>query len=831
VKKKKKRSIFRKKKTQKASPSLVKGTRVEAPKASASKSKVKKEKKKREAREYSLELLSNEIIGLIFVFFGIMLFLCLFGVSMGSIGATVNQVLHGLLGYCAFLIPLASVAGGIACMIAASRPVHISRIVCGVFAVFFIVLFLQTFSYHRFDDTTLATFMKDSYNKGMHNVGTGALTSIAVFYGNKFFGLAGVRLVSVLVIVLCSLIVANFSIVRSVERLKERGKARREEKKEEPEEEYAEDEIDYNDYALEEKKTLVVSRRDRIEPGTKAKASDYIPPERPRARKAPEEPEEEIYVEKKGERLSKATTDKVEKMAKIAALNAEAQAKLTQNVSVPKGTQTALGPEGTPTYIFPSIDLLEKNVQQQNVKANEDEIIMRSRIIQQTLEDFGVSARIINVTRGPSITRYELQPAPGVKMQKFLALSHEFSYALETSGVRIEAPIPNKAAVGIEVPNRRKSPVSLRELLETKEFRESKSLLSVGVGKDIAGETVVADFTKMPHALIAGATGSGKSVFMNVILISLLYKASPYDLKLILIDPKRVEFKSYNNLPHLLFPVVTNAKRAASVLEWAVHEMEERYTKMEEAGARDHAQYNNYARKNGLEKMPLLVIMIDELAELMVVAKNEVEESIYRLAQMARAAGMHLIIATQRPSVDVLTGVIKSNIPSRIAFAMASSHDSKTILDSIGAEQLQGKGDMLYLPQDMNKPARLQSAFVSTEEVNAVVSFIKAQGIPAEEAKQESLEAKLDKFDRDFKSARDADPLLEEAIRFVVKEQEASVSMLQRRFRIGHARAGTLIDEMEQRGIVSEHLGSKPREVLISQDEFEAGFVSADKLD
>ena len=419
-------------------------------------------------------------------------------------------------------------------------------------------------------------------------------------------------------------------------------------------------------------------------------------------------------------------------------------------------------------------------------------------------------------------------------MSKVTYLDKELAYSLECSSIRIEAPIPNKAAIGIEVPNKTRSTVYMRELLESPEFVKKDSLLAFAVVKDIAGNIIIGDIAKMPHTLISGATGSGKSVFINCILLSILYKASPSDVKLIMVDPKKVEFEKYKGIPHLMFPVVSNPKRAAGVLAWCVKEMEERYEKMAKVGVRDLRRYNQLMKSSpsddpDLKPLPLIVIVIDELSDLMVVAGDEVEDSIYRLAQMARAAGMYLIIATQRPSVDVITGVIKANIPSRIALKVASPHDSRTIIDSIGAEQLLGNGDMIYKPQGLDRSLRVQGAWVSDDDVENVVEFIRNQNIEPEEVQQESLESRITEIDKKFTDAANTDDLLEEAIAFVVKEQEASVSMLQRRFRIGHGRAGNLIDEMEKRGVVGPHLGSKPREVLISREEFEIGFTPDEK--
>ncbi len=466
-------------------------------------------------------------------------------------------------------------------------------------------------------------------------------------------------------------------------------------------------------------------------------------------------------------------------------------------------------------YKLPSLDLLdEKKVQ--NLKNDNKDIIHKAKILEQTLQNFGVEAKVVQVSKGPTITRYEIQPSPGVKVSKIVNLADDIALNLAASNIRIEAPIPGKAAVGIEVPNKHVSPVTLREVLENEKFQESKSKLVFALGKDIAGNPVCADLGKMPHLLIAGATGSGKSVCVNAIIHSILYKATPMEVKLLLIDPKVVELSNYNGIPHLLIPVVTDPKKASTAIHWAVQEMTDRYKSFAKNNVRDIDSYNDKMKKENKEPLPKIVVIIDELADLMMVAPGQVEDGICRLAQMARAAGIHLIIATQRPSVDVLTGVIKANIPSRIAFAVSSQVDSRTILDMSGAEKLLGKGDMLFYPVGASKPKRVQGAFISEAEVERVVRFIKSQNVHNEydEAVLEHMENDSSKF-----SQPPEDDLLEDAIEAVVEAGQASVSMLQRRFRIGYNRAARIIDSMEERGIVGASEGSKPRQVLITKEE------------
>ena len=433
----------------------------------------------------------------------------------------------------------------------------------------------------------------------------------------------------------------------------------------------------------------------------------------------------------------------------------------------------------------------------------------------------------MDISRGPTVTRYELQPCAGVKISKITNLADDIALNLATAGVRIEAPIPNKAAVGIEVPNKASAVVGVRGILESPAFINAKSKLTVALGRDIGGNVVVTDIAKMPHGLIAGATGSGKSVCINSIIISLLYKATPDEVKLLMIDPKVVELGIYNGIPHLLVPVVTDPRKAAGALGWSVTEMERRYKMFADRGVRDLAGYNKFVENLGdpeVQKMPHIVIIIDELADLMMTAPNEVEDSINRIAAKARAAGMHLIIATQRPSVDVVTGVIKANIPTRIAFAVSSQIDSRTILDSAGAEKLLGRGDMLFSPVGSTKPNRIQGCFVSDEEVEAVVDYIKSDhtvdyddDVMVEIERQAAIEKKQKTGLPE--DGPEGDPMLDEAIRVVVENGMASTSLLQRKLKLGYARAARIVDEMEQRGVVGPYEGSKPRKVLISKEQ------------
>ena len=470
-------------------------------------------------------------------------------------------------------------------------------------------------------------------------------------------------------------------------------------------------------------------------------------------------------------------------------------------------------------YKKPPISLLERS--SGGARTNNSLLASKARKLEETLRNFHVDARVVQVTQGPTVTRYEIQPAVGVKVNSIVRLADDIALNLEAKSIRIEAPIPGKAAVGIEVENDNVTMVRLREIIDSDEFRNSKSKITFAVGRDISGKAIVADLKAMPHLLIAGSTGSGKSVCINGIITSLLYEANPDEVKLILVDPKVVELGNYNGIPHLLIPVVTDPSKAAAALNWAVAEMTDRYKKFAEEGVRDLESYNEYVKANEEPEkaMAQVVIIIDELADLMMAAPSQIEESICRLAQMARAAGMHLIVATQRPSVDVITGVIKANIPSRIAFAVSSQVDSRTILDMQGAEKLVGKGDMLFNPMGMGKPIRVQGAFVSDSEVHKVIDFVKSQ-VDSNASYNEDILTRIERTNGAEKS-EDTDELLPEAIELVVRSGQASVSMLQRRFRIGYNRAARIVDMMEARGIIGPQDGSRPRQVLMTEEELE----------
>ena len=547
-------------------------------------------------------------------------------------------------------------------------------------------------------------------------------------------------------------------------------------------------------------------------------------------------PEEEIVNEVEPEVIEEIPFEepKVEQLPEVPAAEPVAPTVKSEDIIkedkgeivpiLPEGISLSEIPEDEEAYRFPPLTLLQEGKGSGSAGAQDHEAVGEQLV--NILRSFGIETKIINISVGPSITRYELQPAAGVKISKITSLSDDITMNLATAGVRIEAPIPNKPAVGIEVPNKKSNVVTIREIIDSKAFTNSKSKLTVALGKDIVGSAVVTDIAKMPHGLIAGATGSGKSVCINSIIMSLLYNATPDEVKLLMIDPKVVELGVYNGIPHLLVPVVTDPRKAAGALGWAVTEMEKRYKMFAENDVRNLEGYNRLADKcDTLIRIPHILIIIDELADLMLTAPHEVEDSINRIAAKARAAGMHLLIATQRPSVDVVTGTIKNNIPSRVAFAVSSATDSRTILDGGGAERLLGRGDMLFKPVGAIKPQRIQGCFVSDEEVESVVEFIK--GIRTDEYNTDIMEeierqAAASKDGKGGKSnsegaSEDADPMLNAAIECVVENGQASTSLLQRRLKLGYARAARIMDEMAERGVIGPYEGAKPRAVLLTK--------------
>ena len=731
-----------------------------------------------------------DFTGIILITLGVLIFLALIsgmvadkGSWTGSLGTFVNKVLIGLIGIGAYIVPFLLFYMGV-CYIITNKYFKFTKITVGI--IIFVItslLFIESIvlsNYYIKGDMILSIQSQFKAQGVLHGGVISLLIAVPVYLLLGKWG----SYVIYLAFYIVALMLINDITIKELFTFEKR----------------------------EKKERNVDSEKIRISDESDGSLIFTEPPQREERTKI--DPNIKIIDfmrfdedEPKGE---ESAADVVEQKPKIEKREIEREA-LNIDATMGSGEQNY-------EYVYPSPELLHKNVNGVGKSGDKKELLVSANKLQDTLASFGVEAKVVQVTKGPSVTRFELQPHVGVKVSKIVNLADDIALNLAASGVRIEAPIPGKAAVGIEVPNKELSAVFFREVIESEEFTESKKNLAFALGKDIGGNCVVGDLTKMPHLLIAGATGSGKSVCINTLLMSMLYKYSPNDVKLLLIDPKVVELNIYNGIPHLLIPVVTDPKKAAGALNWAVNEMTRRYKLFADNNVRNIEGYNEFAERGVIEeKLPWIVIIIDELADLMMVCANEVEEYIGRLAQMARAAGMHLVIATQRPSVDVITGVIKANIPSRISFAVSSQIDSRTILDSSGAEKLLGKGDMLYYPVGESKPIRIQGAFVSEEEVERVVNFVRS-GIEKHEYKKEIIEEIENNAAKGGKNSDDCDELLDEAIKIVFETGQASTSLLQRRLKIGYNRAARIIDEMEAEGIISGKNGSKPRQVIGRED-------------
>ena len=639
-------------------------------------------------------------------------------------------------------------------------------------------------------DQEFESAVTDAYNKGTENLGGGAVGAICAIALINLIGKVGTIIFAIGVAVIDSIFLFG---IKPAELLKEYIENKKERKQEEKEARLEQRKLKIENMVNEKSERKIKEKnKEKNKP-----VNDIITEDQINIKIANEKPEMQESLFKKEEEI------KEDKSKEVLTL------------------EHALTVEDE-HYEFPPIDFLKPG--KSATKLGKKAVTDTANKLQKTLYSFGVSAKVENVSVGPTITRYELKPAEGVRVSKIANLADDIALSLAAETIRIEAPIPGKQAVGIEIPNKEKEVVALRDIIGSQEFAKAKSKLAFALGKDAAGEAVVTDIAKMPHVLIAGSTGSGKSVCINTLITSIIYKSKPSEVKLVMVDPKVVELSVYNGIPHLLIPVVTDPKKAAGALAWAVQEMVNRYHLFAEKNVRDIAGYNEALEKEGAEgKLPQIVIIIDELADLMMVAKNDVEDAICRLAQMARAAGMHLVIATQRPSVDVITGIIKANIASRISFAVTSQVDSRTILDSAGAEKLLGKGDMLFFPTGVLKPIRIQGAFVSDSEVEKIVSFLKENGGPTYSKdvlekieRANTTDKELDEQDED-----EVDPFLMEAIDTVVDLGQASASFIQRKFKVGYARAGRIIDQMEARGIISGYEGSKPRQVLVSKEQWQ----------
>ena len=840
---------------------------------------VKKTQKKKKYKrvESGFSKYKNEILGLILFAFGILaLFSFIFSDSMGVFGNGITDLMLGLLGITAYICPFILIVYGIAMIFKKNSHIFELRIIYFSILVVLLSAFMQVaiFDYEEYTGRKFFGSIANFYSQGTKAEGGGVLGGLLSLPLLMTFQVLGTIIILTTISIIDIILLTNVSMAaflrnvsayfsRKIKASNENRKIRKAERQKELEEDTELTDESIHNEVLDKKKKIInfkIERENRANKVPKKLSDDEAVGDEVSSISSAEannenNEQEEFTVSFTGfneladelviSDISKTNftnendenldqndnvennqneNDILEMEAAVSDPNMTGKEPLaiSNDVTTQDDGEITIPPiEVKPiVYNYPSVELLDESKEDlSNVKALKNIALEGAKKLEDTLKSFGVEARVINISRGPAVTRYELQPSPGVKVSKIVNLSDDIALNLAAAGVRIEAPIPGKAAVGIEVPNKEMSAVLLRDILESKEFTNHTSKLAFSVGKDISGETVVADIGKMPHLLVAGATGSGKSVCINSLIMSILFKASPEEVKLLLVDPKVVELGIYNGIPHLLIPVVTDPKKAAGALNWAVQEMINRYKLFADKGVRDLKGYNAMLKANDEQGiLPQVVIIVDELADLMMAAPNDVEDAICRLAQMARAAGMHLVIATQRPSVDVITGVIKANIPSRISFAVSSQVDSRTILDMGGAEKLLGRGDMLFYPVGEPKPLRVKGSFVSDTEVERVVEYIKTQGYSSYD--ENIIEKINDSSVGNDANSGDNDALLNQAIDMVVDAGQASVSLVQRKFKVGYSRAARIIDQMEARNIVGRFEGSKPRQVLITKQQW-----------
>lgn len=787
----------------------------------------KKGSKNRKGRnKKAAKTIGNDMLGGILIVVGIMLFVFLAFSNIGFLSNIVKSIFKGFFGNLALGLPLVLVVVGTHLIMSEENVVPSKEIINGTLLVALIASTCCVFVSDNLNilDNTIK-YIVDSYNQGVlgSNMG-GILGMLIAGVCYSFTGSIASKVLLVLITFITTLLVFDISFAEFFNGVKNiilfvcNGFASANTtlfRKQEIEQEYVEDEVAINGKKLTKKQRIEQERKQNekafrlkelgsLEPDVNLKTNNIEQIEFDFNKLGGKPSDEEIKGKQKRDEFFKIQREEKE----------DKNIKEVLTLDHTKHVEEE-------NYVFPPITLL--NELKGGATFDRKAIHATAVKLQKTLASFGVEAKVTNITKGPTVTRYELTPSTGVKVSKIVNLSDDIALNLAARSIRIEAPIPGKAAVGIEVPNEVAESVSMREVIESDTFNDHPSKLAFSLGKNAAGEIVVGDIAKMPHVLIAGSTGSGKSVCINSLIVSILYKSKPSEVKMILVDPKMVELSGYNGIPHLLIPVVTDPKKAAGALNWAVQEMVNRYNLFASKGVKDIKGYNKLIEKEEGAKLPQIVIIIDELADLMMVAPNDVEDAICRLAQMARAAGMHLVIATQRPSVDVITGIIKANIPSRIAFTVSSQVDSRTILDMAGAEKLLGKGDMLYYPTGETKPLRIQGAFISEKEIEDIVENIKSNvEVTYSEDIIESIEKGTTKGkDASGDEEEDADALLNDAIDLVVNMGQASASMLQRKFKIGYSRAGRIVDQMEARGLISGYDGSKPRQVLVSKDEWQ----------
>lgn len=789
----------------------------------------KKKNTKGKKKNNNLEF-NAEYHNLITIFIGIFLLYSLNSNSMGFVGSVMQTIFKGLFGGLSIFMPFIIVATGILGFFDGNEYIYRmknTKIYYLTIAFIFVFYGLLNARSLPVESPLSSEMFKSVIQMGVDGSGSGLIATTITYYIKQAFGITGGWLISIFALIAGIMFVFKISIKDLVSNIKAKSNG-----------------IKNSDLTMKErmanmKQSVIDMVTDEVDEETMVKKQGLLKKD-----KKKEEVIEDDYDEIEDKTIkivgfNKAEDDYLEILEGTQSMSSELDVlKELQNTNKqninndvyedvreqPIKTSKTFDSEKTQTisikeeanydnYKIPSVNLLNK-IDKKADDNSKKKVLKNASLLEKTLADFGVEAKVNQVTVGPTITRYEIQPSPGVKVSKIVNLTDDIALSLAARSIRMEAPIPGKSAIGIEVPNETPLMVGLREVFESEEFKKFDSPLAMALGKDISGKPVIGDIGKMPHLLIAGSTGSGKSVCVNTLISSILYKARPDEVKLLLIDPKVVELANYNGIPHLLIPVVTDPKKAANALNWAVVEMNKRYKMFAENGVKDITSYNEKCE----EKLPKIVIIIDELADLMMASANDVEDYICRLAQMARAAGMHLIVATQRPSVDVITGVIKANIPSRIAFAVSSQTDSRTILDMGGAEKLLGKGDMLFYPLGASKPVRLQGAFISENESQNVIDFVKSQ-VKEEVKYEENIMDTISKVNMEKSS--DEDELLSEAIEFVVESGQGSASMLQRKFKIGFNRAARLIDSMEERGIVGPNEGTKPRKVLMSKQDLQ----------
>ena len=793
-----------------------------------------KRKNKKKNNKRAKKRVSNIDLAIVaLMILSVLLCVLIYGKS-GIIGIKLNEILGGMMGIIKYILPIGTFAIGI--KLALDDDEYLTAKLTQYAILLISVAVLMSAWQINSGEMSIAnkdisTIVKDAYNFGMQDKGGGALGAILATPLANLLSPVGAIILCIGIVVMLAVFTFGINISEMINNFVEKTEEEREER------------LERKQQIKEEKqKTRQETRQEMLE--NKRKAKELQKEQARREVLEEEDVGEQIKInfggrileeeDKKGRKKYDHKNDDLTPLTKETKKTQSIQPDVIENnlfrqeeEKKEDKTKEVLQLEHAmvvedENYEYPPIELLSKP-DKKKLKGGAKALTDTATKLQKTLYSFGVSAKVENVSVGPAITRYELKPAEGVRVSKIANLADDIALNLAAETIRIEAPIPGKQAVGIEVPNKEKEAVHLREVLESEEFQNNKSKLTVALGKDVAGNIQLADIAKMPHVLIAGSTGSGKSVCINTIISSIIYNAKPSEVKMVMVDPKVVELSVYNGIPHLLIPVVTDPKKAAGALAWAVQEMDNRYNLFASKGVRDIKGYNKAIEKEEEQgTLPQIVIIVDELADLMMVAAKDVEEAICRLAQKARAAGMHLVIATQRPSVDVITGLIKANVPSRIAFAVSSQVDSRTILDSVGAEKLLGKGDMLFFPTGFPKPVRVQGAFVSDEEVEKIVGFVKQNGTANySEDILETIE-NSNKTEKELTQEQaeddETDPFLMDAIDAVVEQGTASTSFIQRKFKVGYARAGRIIDQMEERGIISGYQGSKPREVLMSKE-------------